>query len=60
MIHIKISDFFSNLNVNDVKAIITAFSQSEEYLGNGKRNEIKKVTYKTMLLNVKAFKLPNI
>lgn len=60
MINIKISDFFSNLNANDIKAIIKAFSKSQECLGNGKRNEIKKVTYRKMYLNVKAFKLPNI
>jgi hypothetical protein len=60
MINIKISDFFSTLNTSDIKAIIKAFDKSQEYLGNGKRNQIKKVTYKNMFLNVKAFKLPHI
>jgi hypothetical protein len=60
MINIKISDFFSNLNADDVKAIIKAFDISKDHLGNGKRNQIKKVTYKEMFLNVKAFKLPSV
>lgn len=60
MIEIKISKIFYSLKQKDIEAIIEAFNMSNEYMGNPNRNLIKKVCYKEMNLNVKAFKLPNI
>lgn len=57
---IELSDFFSTINESDVNSILTAFDISNDYMGNPNRNLIKKVNYKSMNLNVKAFKLPHL
>jgi hypothetical protein len=56
---IELSDFFSNIKECDIDTILAAFNESNDYMGNPNRNLIKKVNYKTMNLNVKAFKLPH-
>lgn len=60
MINIKLSSFFSAIQESDINDIIKAFNASNDYMGNPNRNLIKKVNYKSLHLNVKAFKLPHL
>ena len=57
---IELSSFFPTVKESDINAILNAFKVSNDYMGNPNRNLIKKVNYKSMDLNVKAFKLPHI
>lgn len=57
---IELSVFFSTIQESDINDIIKAFNASNDYMGNPNRNLIKKVNYKSLHLNVKAFKLPHL
>lgn len=57
---IELSSFFPAVKESDINAILKAFKVSNDYMGNPNRNLIKKVNYKSMNLNVKAFKLPHL
>jgi hypothetical protein len=60
MKNIKINNSYTKIKDNDIMEIIKSFNDSDEVIGNQKRNLIKKVSYGNYSLNIKSFKKPNL